>query len=395
MTRSQRARRAVGAVAVVVALVATAVAVGATPVTAAASPGGSAHLTSTSVAPPGATSAHAFNLRATPQPKLHDCAGEIEEGAKFGWGIGSCLLVGSPWYRIDWVGSRGGGGTVGITLVSGRGSVLDGQMPTRSSGNLDITSGWLQGSGVTSDISTGTTKPAGQVDGPLHIDVQFTEAKGYVITIDGFLNYSQGSTTPQATTTTLSKLPTASPGQPVTYLATVTPTNAGASQTYGTFTFRFTGKARQADNCRHPLEDSSGRAFCTVTYPDSGTFTVTASFSGTSTRDSSSATVTQEVDNRAFAEFAPTQLRFAFQPGATSLPQSVTVSALGRTKLVVTGVAVEGSDDYRVSAENCTEVAAPKPCTILVTVTASSGAPSGRLVITDNAANSPQVVELH
>ena len=109
MTRSQRARRAVGAVAVVVALVATAVAVGATPVTAAASPGGSAHLTSTSVAPPGAASAHAFNLRATPQPKLHDCAGEIEEGAKFGWGIGSCLLVGSPWYRIDWVGSRGGG----------------------------------------------------------------------------------------------------------------------------------------------------------------------------------------------------------------------------------------------------------------------------------------------
>jgi hypothetical protein len=267
-------------------------------------------------------------------------------------------------------------------------------MESRGSGSLTITSGADTSLHITTGITTGTSQPAGQVDGPLRIDVDYTKGKGYSFTIDGYLNYGDGGGSGAVpTTTTLSELPRASADQPVTYLATVKQTSS-LSDTYGSFRFSFpAGKARQSDNCRRAHEDDSGRASCTLTFRGPGTFPVTASFAGTQDRQPSSASVQQVIDDLPYATVQPTTLTFAFH---SSLAQSVTVSSPPRGKLVVTNVAIEGSG-FSVSGENCTGASPARPCTILVQPPKSPGAvgsSQARLVITDNASNSPQIVDL-
>jgi hypothetical protein len=311
----------------------------------------------------------------------------------FGVNVGSCITSGgssttSPFSgaRVDW---QQGAGEVKVSILDGLGDILAGTMSNRGSDSLAISSGSVSYWGATSNITTGTGKPAGQVDGPLRINVSFGST-AFTFKIDGYLNYGQsGGAVP--TTTTLTQLPTASPGEQITYKAFVKPTNA-KSATYGRFTFTFSGGVRQQDNCYHPLEDDSGRASCTVSYLDPGTFSVEAYFGGTADRQASSASVDQVIDNRPYATVQPSAVHFPFQYGKTSLARSVVLSWDG--DLTVSKVSVEGSNDFRVTDENCTESKAPRPCTILVTVTASTGSPSGKLVIMDNASNSPQVVTL-
>jgi len=352
-----------------------------------------ADATATTTAPGGADSpvAHAFELNLAADPS--DCTSD-----RFGINIGSCFgnqagTTTSPFSgaRVDWGGGLHGSGSVGISLLAGSSDILEGTMASRGSDSLAITSGNVQYWGATTGITTGTSKPAGQVDGPLRIDVQTTNQGGFTFRINGFLMYGKSSGTAVPTTTKLTALPVASPGQAVTYRATVSPTTKIA-QSYGTFDFSVSGRARLGDNCYHPLEDNSGRAWCTVTFSDAGDYTVEAYFSGTSDRASSSATVPQVIDDKPYATTSVPDLRFPFLPGKDTLPQSVSLTWLG--KLTVQRVDITGTGGFRVTDQDCTAPPQGRLCTVLVTVSATSGAPSGELVITDNASNSPQKVSL-
>ena len=354
--------------------------------------GATATTTDTTEAPAtgDAPTAHAFDL--TLDAEEADCTGKF-----FGAGIGSCQAnttgtTTSPFTapRIDWQGKPGGSGPVGVSILSGYGDVLQGTMSSRGSDSLAITAGSVQFWDATTGISTGTSKPAGQVDGPLQIDVRFSDRTGFTFRVHGFLVYGNSSSGAVPTTTALVALPTASPGQAVTYRATVSPTTRIA-QSYGTFEFSFTGRVRKADNCYHPLEDNSGRAACTVTFASAGNYTVTAEFRGTADRAPSSASVPQVIDDAPSVTTSVAELRFPFRPQKETLPQSVALTWTG--KLVVSSVDVTGAG-FRVTGQDCTDADLRKPCTVDVSLTANSGVSHGELVITDNASDSPQRVAL-
>ena len=91
---------------------------------------------------------------------------------------------------------------------------------------------------------------------------------------------------------------------------------------------------------------------------------------------------------------APTSLNFGNQQaGTSSAPQLVTLTNTGGSTLNISAVAAAG--DFTES-DNCVgTVAAGASCNINVTFTpTATGARSGSITITDNAANSPQTVSL-
>jgi Abnormal spindle-like microcephaly-assoc'd, ASPM-SPD-2-Hydin len=86
--------------------------------------------------------------------------------------------------------------------------------------------------------------------------------------------------------------------------------------------------------------------------------------------------------------------------GTTGVPQNLTVSNTGTGPLHVTSIGVSGLDagDFSVSGSNClgTAVAAGSSCVVPVTFTPlATGIRSTTLTITDDAANSPQLVTIN
>ena len=92
---------------------------------------------------------------------------------------------------------------------------------------------------------------------------------------------------------------------------------------------------------------------------------------------------------------SPTSLTFGSEPvGTTSAPLPVTLTNSGGAALNISSVTTIG--DFAVSSNPCgASLAAGQFCIISVTFTPTApGARSGSLIITDNAANSPQAVAL-
>ena len=82
--------------------------------------------------------------------------------------------------------------------------------------------------------------------------------------------------------------------------------------------------------------------------------------------------------------------------GTTSAPQTITLTNTGNQNLDVSGISLTGtnSKDF-AETNNCGQLTPNATCTISVTFTPSiSGSESANVSITDNAANSPQLVSL-
>lgn len=98
----------------------------------------------------------------------------------------------------------------------------------------------------------------------------------------------------------------------------------------------------------------------------------------------------------------PSPFTFGTQPvGATSAPQTFTLTNNNSTTVTFTGIAAVGvspvaNTDFAVASDACSpSVAAGAQCTVTVTFTAAAaGARTGTLVFTDNDVNSPQNVSL-
>lgn len=95
----------------------------------------------------------------------------------------------------------------------------------------------------------------------------------------------------------------------------------------------------------------------------------------------------------------PLALKFGTQLlGLTSAPQTVTLTNSGTSALVITAVALSGTNasDYAISSRTCgSSLPAGASCSIAVTFTpTTSGALTATLAITDSASNSPQSVAL-
>jgi hypothetical protein len=89
-----------------------------------------------------------------------------------------------------------------------------------------------------------------------------------------------------------------------------------------------------------------------------------------------------------------TSLTFSSQPlGTTSTPQAVTMSNTGTAALLITSIVATG--DFAQLNTCGASLAVGASCTISVTFTpAAAGSRTGSVIITDNAAGSPQVVSL-
>jgi hypothetical protein len=100
------------------------------------------------------------------------------------------------------------------------------------------------------------------------------------------------------------------------------------------------------------------------------------------------------------ASFSSTALSFTNQAvNTTSAPQTETVTSGGTTSLVISGVAISGTNesDFAKTTDTCTgaTLVPPNTCTVSVTFTPSvTGTETASLNFTDNVSGSPQVVSL-
>jgi hypothetical protein len=128
----------------------------------------------------------------------------------------------------------------------------------------------------------------------------------------------------------------------------------------------------------------------TVTGTQTGTVTILDSAAG----GSQSVALTGTGTGAPGVSLSPTSLTFSSQPvDTTSAAQTFTLTNTGIGPLTIIGVATTG--DYSQTNTCGSSVAAAASCTISVTFTpTSTGTRSGTLVVTDNAANSPQTVTM-
>jgi hypothetical protein len=147
---------------------------------------------------------------------------------------------------------------------------------------------------------------------------------------------------------------------------------------------------------------------CTGSIAVNGTCSIMVNFTP-STLENQTATVTLTdnaanspqtiaiTGNGAFAAvyLSPTSLTFPSQAeNTTSAPQTITVENYGNATLTISSVATVGP--FTVSANTCgTSLTAGATCTISVEFAPkSTGAFTGALILTDNAGDSPQTVDL-
>ena len=175
---------------------------------------------------------------------------------------------------------------------------------------------------------------------------------------------------------------------------TVTITNTGgAGLTISNVTT--TGNFAQTNDCPTSL---AGGASCSVSL----TFTPTApgNLYGTVVITDNAANSPQTVTLSGIGAAAPvvslssTSLTFNNQAlGSTSAPQTITMSNTGTAALTIAGITVTG--DFAQLNTCGASLAAGANCAINVTFTPTvAGSRTGSLTITDNAASSPQVVNL-
>ena len=146
--------------------------------------------------------------------------------------------------------------------------------------------------------------------------------------------------------------------------------------------------------------DSNG-AFRIQTSPySSSTCKITASDGG-STASASLAGCTPSTSTTTSApavSLSPASLTFGSQDiGTTSVPQSVTVSNTGTAGLFINSAAVPNTLDFTVVGDGCSglTLAPGTSCSMSITFKPTNvGTRSAALVVTDNAANSPQSAPL-
>ena len=175
---------------------------------------------------------------------------------------------------------------------------------------------------------------------------------------------------------------------------TITITNTGgAGLTISNVTV--TGNFAQTNNCPTSLV---GGASCSV----SVTFTPTApgNLYGTVVITDNAGNSPQTITLSGIGAAAPvvslssTSLTFTSQAlGSTSAPQTITMTNTGTAALTITSITVTG--DFAALSTCGTSLAPAASCAINVTFTpTAAGSRTGLLTITDNAASSPQVVNL-
>jgi len=179
-----------------------------------------------------------------------------------------------------------------------------------------------------------------------------------------------------------------SPAQAITITNT-----GGAGLTISSVTT--TGNFAQTNNCPASLV---GGASCSVNV----TFTPTApgNLYGTVVIADNAANSPQTVTLSGVGAAAPvvslssTSLTFTSQAiGSTSAPQTITVTNTGTAALTISGITVTG--DFAQLNTCGTGLAPTASCAINVTFTpTATGSRTGLLTITDNAAGSPQVINL-
>ena len=155
------------------------------------------------------------------------------------------------------------------------------------------------------------------------------------------------------------------------------------------------GDFSQVNTCGSPVA-VNGTCTITVTFTPTSLIDQTGSVSITDNAANSPQSVPL-TGNGVFAAvfISPTSLAFGSQKvGTTSAAQNITLENYGNTALNITGVAA--SSDYLVSSNNCgSSLGVGLKCTISVEFKpTATGSRPGTLMITDNAGDSPQVIEL-
>jgi Bacterial Ig-like domain (group 3)/FG-GAP-like repeat/Abnormal spindle-like microcephaly-assoc'd, ASPM-SPD-2-Hydin len=179
--------------------------------------------------------------------------------------------------------------------------------------------------------------------------------------------------------------------QPVTFMSTVAPALQGSPAPTGTVTFYNGTTLLGSGNV-----SAAGQASYTVTSGfASGSYTIYANYSGDSNYNPNSApSLTEVVNSLPNVVLSPTSLTFATQLTGTSSPaQNVTLMNTGGGTLAISSITTTGNFSQM---NNCgSSVQAGGTCTIAVTFTPKgTGARSGVMSVTDNAAGSPQSVSL-
>jgi hypothetical protein len=202
---------------------------------------------------------------------------------------------------------------------------------------------------------------------------------------------------------TLSPTSLAFPNVPLNTLSqqTVTVTNTGtAALTFASGSITITGTVSsdfsETNTCAGTSVAVNGTCKIVVSFTPS-TFenqTATVSLVDNAANSPQSVPITGNGAEPA-VYLSPTTLAFgSVATGTTSAPQTVTVENYGNATLTISGVVATGP--YLISANTCgSSLAAGSICTISVEFKpTSNGSTPGTLVITDNAGDSPQIVEL-
>jgi len=228
--------------------------------------------------------------------------------------------------------------------------------------------------------------------GFLHVVARAYDISGQSAAQDASF-FTQGVCTLTATTTALvSSLNPSVAGQPVTFTATVKPTQQGGGTPTGTVTF-FDG-ATALGNV--PLSSSSQAAYVTSTLAI-GTHSITATYSGDANfAPSTSVVVSQAVTGSPVVTLTPTSLTFPTQViFTTSKAQTVTLTNTGQGVLDITKLGDTGTPLFSLT-NNCHSTMNPgASCKLSVTFRPTTiGVLAGLISITDNAPLSPQEVTL-
>lgn len=155
------------------------------------------------------------------------------------------------------------------------------------------------------------------------------------------------------------------------------------------------GDFSQANTCGSPIA-VNGTCTITVTFTPTSLIDQTGSVSITDNAANSPQAVPLTGNGVFAAAFiSPTSLAFGSQKvGTTSAQQNITLENYGNVPLTISGVVP--SSDYVISSNNCgSSLGVGLKCTISIEFKpTATGSRPGTLMITDNAGDSPQVIEL-
>lgn len=202
------------------------------------------------------------------------------------------------------------------------------------------------------------------------------------------------NTSTSPTTTALASTPNPSnSGQTVTFTATITAQYAfGNTAPTGTVNL-FDG----ATNLGSSSLNSTGIATFSISTLTVGTHSITATYNGDSNFSGSTSSVLSQVVQGAIIQLSPTTINFGNQTvGLTQGTGTETVTNTGNISLTITSIAFTGNQaTVTILSNTCGAAVAPGgSCAITLNWMPELGALNDSMVLTDNAANSPQSVSL-